>query len=72
MVAPVDENAFLAQALHGFPNGAPRRVQLDGEDGFVDLFAGTEEALDDLFPQLIGYQLRGGSSFQGERAFGCC
>jgi hypothetical protein len=71
MVAPADEDAFLAQALHGFPDGAPRRVQLDGEDGFVDLFSGTEDALDDVFPQLIGYQFRCGPSFQGEQAFGC-
>jgi hypothetical protein len=71
VVAPADEDAFLAQALNGFPNRTPRGVQLDGEDGFVDLFAGTEDALDYLFPQLMGYQFCGGPSFQGEQAFGC-
>jgi hypothetical protein len=65
MVAPAGEDAFLAKALHSFPDGAPGGVQLDGEDGFVDLFSRTEDALDDLFPQLIGYQFRGGPSFQG-------
>jgi hypothetical protein len=71
MVASADEDAFLAQALDGLPDRAPGGVQLDSEDGFVDLFSRAEGALDDLLPQVICYQFGGGPSFYGEHTFGC-